>query len=214
VSRISAYDATLGPADTVSGRAFTDSVHTLRDADMMRRMLSRERGLVRGLEDDGRTGPYVEEWHENDRRHWLVIPNVAAQARAQDVTAIGFFGQARDDVDHAVVFGLEREVADSFPAYAEVGLLSYYDMECRDGGYGYANLILFWTPDVPREWYANPAHEQAVDISPRHYHSIRLHKGLIPGALAGDGDLAIARTKYFDFGGEKTWCAVRRFDPV
>jgi hypothetical protein len=213
VSRISVYDLTLGPADTVSGRQFTDAVHTLRDADMMRTMLSRERELVRGLED-GQAGPYVDEWHENDRRHWLVIPDLAALAGAQDVTAIGFFGQARNDVDHAVVFELEREVAAGFPAYGKVGLLSYYDMECRGGGYGYANLILFWTPDVPREWYSNPAHEQAVDISPRHYDSIRLHKGVIPGALSGDGELTIERTKYFDFDGDKIWRAQRRFDAM
>jgi hypothetical protein len=214
VSRISVYDLTLGPADTVSGRQFTDAVHTLRDADMMRTMLSRERELVRGLEDDSQTRPHMSEWRENGRRHWLVIPDLAALAGAQDVTAIGFFGQARDDVDHAVVFELEREVADGFPAYAEVGLLSYYDMELQGGGYGYANLILFWSPDVPKEWYSNIAHERAVSISPAHYASIRLHKGVIPGALSGDGDLTIERTKYFDFDGDKIWRAQRRFDAM
>jgi hypothetical protein len=203
---------TLGPADAVAGREFTDTVHTLRDVDMMRTMLSRERRLVRGLSDEGRTGPYAEEWQENGRRHWLVIPDLAAQAAAQDATAIGFFGQARGDVDHALVFELEREVAAGFAGYAEVGLLSYYDMECRGGGYGYANLILFWTADVPKEWYSNPAHDRAVDISPRHYHSIRLHKGVIQGPFSGEGDLRIERTKYFDFGGEAVWCALRLFD--
>ena len=214
MSRTSVYDAILGPDDAVSERAFTDAVHTLRDADMMRRMLSRERDLVREFEGQGHLGPYVKEWHETDRRHWLVIPDMPALTRARDVTAIGFFGQVLDAVDHSVLFELEREVAAGFPAYAEVGLLSYYDMECRDGGYGYANLILFWTPEVPKEWYSNIAHERAVDISPHHYRSIRLHRGQIGGPLTGDGDLTIERTKYFDFGGDKLWRALRRFDAM
>jgi hypothetical protein len=213
VTRVSTYDATLGPADTVAGRQFTDAAHTRRDADMMRTMLRRERELVRAL-DRSKTGPYLVERQENGCRHWLVVPDVEALRQAQDVTVVGFFGQARDGVDHAPVFELERAVADGFPTYAKVGLLSYYDVELRAGGYGYANLILFWSPDVPREWYSNAAHERAVAISPSHYHSIRLHKGLIPGPLVSDGDLVIERTKYLDFGDGRTWKALRRFDPI
>jgi hypothetical protein len=212
VTETSSYDATLGPTESVSGRQFTDPVHTARDADKMRAMLCRERELVGALDRGSRSGPYVDERQENGCRRWLVIPDVEALAGAQDVTAVGFFGQAREDVDHRLVFELEREVAAAFPAYANVGLLSYYDVEVREGGYGYANLILFWTPDVPREWYTNVAHERAVEISPHHYHSIRLHKGLIRGPLFPDGDIVIERTKYFDFDGDRTWQALRRFD--
>lgn len=214
MTRASSYDATLGPTDTVAGRQFTDAAHTLRDADMMRAMLCRERELVGALDRDGETGLYAREGQENGYRHWLVIPDVAAVAGAHDVTAVGFFGQAREDVDHGPIFELEREVAGGFKGYAKVGLLSYYDVEVREGGYGYANLILFWTPDVPREWFTNAAHERAVVLSPIHYYSIRLHKGLIRGPLFPDGDIVIERTKYFDFGGDRTWQALRRFDAM
>ena len=76
------------------------------------------------------------------------------------------------------------------------------------------SVLRFWTPDVPREWYSNAAHERAVVISPNHYHSIRLHKGTISGPLFPDGDLVIERTKYFDFDGDRTWQALRQADAM
>src|SRR5207253_10080678 len=111
---------------------------------------------------------------EDAHRQWLAVPDAAALLRAHDITAVGFFGQARD-TDHAVLFWLEQEVVGAFPDYVAAGLLSYFDLELDDGSYGFDNLILFATPDVPREWYTCGAHERAVAISPEHYHSIRLH---------------------------------------
>src|SRR5438132_1909151 len=98
MGRDSADVAMLGLTEAVAGRQFTDPVHTRRDADMMRALLCRERELVHALDRGSQTGPYVIEGEENGRRHWLVIPDVAALARAKDVTAVGFFGQARGDV--------------------------------------------------------------------------------------------------------------------
>jgi hypothetical protein len=93
--------------------------------------------------------------------------------------------------------------------YADLGLLSYYDIELVKGAYG--NLILFSTPDVPEEWHTDPVHRQAVEISPRHYHEVRLHKGSIAGNLFDEGDIVIQRTKYFDFTGPSCWQGLRQF---
>ncbi len=206
------YDVILEPTDEVDDRPFTDAAWTHHDADVMRKMLVRQREVARGWLRDRSIGASLREHEEDGRRHWLAVPDVAALLAARDITVVGFFGQSRAEVDHAVLFELERKVANSFPAYAEVGLLSYYDMELDDGSYGYGNLILFSTPDVPKEWYANDAHERAVAISPQHYHSIRLHKGSSPGAFLGDGDLIIDRTKYLDFGTDPAWRGLRLFD--
>ena len=48
-------------------------------------------------------------------------------------------------------------------------------------------------------------------ISPRHYHSIRLHKGTIAGPFLGEGDVKIERTKYFDFDSDPAWRGLRVF---
>jgi hypothetical protein len=201
---------TLGAADSVAGKPFTELAETARDVAELSSMLQRERASVRGC--DRQAGPAVIEREEDGRRHFLALPDVAALFAARDVTAVGFFGQARASRDSAVLFALEREVVESFPLYATRGLLSYYDVELDDSRFG--NLILFATPDVPAEWYENAAHERAVEISPQHYHSVRLHKGSIPGPLLGEGGLTLERTKYFDFDTDPPWRAIRVLSPA
>jgi hypothetical protein len=201
----------LDPTANVEGRPFTDPAWTRSDAEVMRTMLLRERAVAHSLQREGPSGVFVRDLAQSGRREWLAVPDSAALVRARDVTAIGFFGQSRPESDHTILFELENEVAESFPAYAASGLLSYYDMELADGSYGYGNLILFSTADVPKEWYTNAAHERAVAISPQHYRSVRLHKGSIPGPFLGDGDLTIGRTKYLDFASDPIWRALRVF---
>ncbi len=203
------YDATLGPTDAVGGRRFTDAVETARDAEVMQEMLLRERATARAWADERATGAWVDKYRRDGRHHWLAVPDRPALAAAFDVTAVGFFGQRREDVDHTELFALEQEVVDGLRAYAASGLLSYYDMQLPDGRYG--NLVLFGTPDVPTDWHANPVHEAAVAITPRHYRSVRLHKGRVPGPLLESGELRIERTRYFDFGADRVWRGLRVF---
>ena len=120
---------------------------------------------------------------------------------------MGFFGHLRKGVDHKILFELEARLAETFAAYAALGLLSYYDLGAEHGRFG--NLVLFSRPDGPELWHANPAHRQAVAIAPTHYGSIRLRRGHIPGPLLGAGALVVERTSYIDFGGTRLWRAVR-----
>jgi hypothetical protein len=208
------YQAIVGPDDVLAGKPFTDSEHTVREADVMRVMLERERNWARGWADEnGARGHVAREPDEEGRRHLLVVPDVGALRDAGDVTAVGFFGRPREEVDHAILFDLEDELVSRMGAYAELGLLSYYDVELVKGAYG--NLILFSTPDVPDEWRADTVHRRAVKISPGHYYEVRLHKGSIAGSVLGEGTIAIERTKYFDFKGDEVWYGLRRFrEPV
>jgi hypothetical protein len=206
------YDAILGPDDLLAGRPFTHPEKTKRDAEVMRDMLKGERERARGwLGGDHRRSPgqVLRESAGERRKQLLVVPDTRALVGAHDVTAVGFFGQAREDLDHTILFDLEEELVGRMADYADVGLLSYYDLELVKGAYG--NLILFSTPDVPDEWHTDPVHRQAVEISPRHYHTVRLHKGSIAGRLLDEGDLVIERTKYFDFTGPSCWQGLREF---
>ena len=199
----------LGPADTVAGKPFAHPSETRRDASLMAAMLDLERATA-GSWPAGQSGPRcVSEYDEAGRRHFLAVPEVATLLGARDVTAVGFFAEAREGRDEKVLFELEQAVVESFPQYARQGLLSYYDMQLE--GSAYANLILFSTPDVPSEWYENAAHERAVESSPQHYRSVRLHKGSIPGRLLADEQVTIERTKYFDFDCDPPWRAIRVF---
>jgi hypothetical protein len=112
-------------------------------------------------------------------------------------------------VDHRILFELEREVAATFPAFAEAGFLSYFDVGPQHGRYG--NLVLFTAAGVPVAWHGNPAHRRALAAAPAHYHHIRLHEGRIPGPFLGSGELVIERTLYLDFSGARPWRALRTY---
>ena len=203
----------LGRDEIFAGKPFTDPELTRREADVMRVMLAQERERVQGCQGDpgGAAGGLIErDYDDEDRRHLLVVPDKRALLEASGLTAVGFFGRPRESVDHTVLYELEDELVTRMADYAAVGLLSYYDIEFVKGAYG--NLVLFSTPDIPKEWSADAVHRRAVEISPGHYHEIRLHRGSIDGGLLGGGDLAIVSTKYFDFKSSTTWQGLRRFD--
>lgn len=205
------WDAVLGATERVADRPFTDPACTRADAAVMSIMLARQRDAARSWPGDRAGASPLRDSGDGDCREWLVVPDTGALSSASDVTAVGFFGQARRS-DNTVLFELEQAVADGFPAYAKAGLLSYYDLQLEEGTYGFGNLILFSTPDVPQAWYTNPAHSRAVAVSPEYYHSIRLHKGSIPGPFVGHGELTIERTKYLDFGSDPAWRGLRTFE--
>ena len=203
----------IGPDEIVAGRPFTDPELTRRDAEVMRGMLARERERAQAWrqDPDGDEHAQIERnYDEEEHRHLLVVPARRALLEADRLTAVGFFGRPREGVDHTVLYELEDDLVTRMADYAGVGLLSYYDIEFVKGAYG--NLVLFSTPDVPREWSADAVHRRAVEISPGHYHEIRLHHGSIDGGLLGSGDLTILSTKYFDFDSSTTWQGLRRFD--
>jgi hypothetical protein len=208
------YQAVLGPDEFLADRPFTDPANTEREADIMRSMLEHERGLTRRWAEAGSDAPAKVVSNENDDaglRHLLVIPSTQALIERSDLTAVGFFGKAREEVDHGVLFDLEEELIARMEQYGEVGLLSYYDVELALPKGSYGNLILFSTPEVPKEWYEDEVHHRAVKVSPGHYHTIRLHKGHLPGRVLDGGRLVIDRTKYLDFEEPDIWFGLRNF---
>jgi hypothetical protein len=196
----------LGPADLVPERPFTHPEEAMGDLLVMSRMLALEREVARTW-GPVIEGPGITEQVDEGRRQLLAVPDGRAVLRARDVTAVGFFGRLRADVDHAVLFEHERRITRTFPDYAAAGFLSYLDVGPEHGRYG--NLILFWTPAVPEEWHRNPAHGAAVAEAPAHYEDIRLHTGRIPGPFMGAGEVQLLRTQYLDFSGRGLWRAVR-----
>jgi hypothetical protein len=205
--------AVIGRDEILAGMPFTDPELTRRETEVMRDMLARERARVQAWQEDPAVHADVHIERDNDdegRRHLLVVPDRRALLRTNGLTAVGFFGRPREGVDHSVLYELEDELVTRMADYAAVGLLSYYDIEFVKGVYG--NLILFSTPDVPKEWSTDAVHRRAVEISPSHYHEVRLHRGWIDGRLLGGGDLGIVSTKYLDFKSSTTWRGLRRFD--
>ena len=210
-------DLVLGPEEVMADRPFTDLAHTLREAGILREMLAEERARVMEWADGGRSHGrevVLRQRNEAGRRCLLVVPDVHALIHAPELSAVGFFGNAREEVDHAILFSLEDELVDDMAASRGEGLLSYFDLELDARG-RYGNLVLFASPEASETWPANPIHRRAVEIAPRHYTTIRLHKGLVPGGLLGNGEVRISRTRYLDFTGAEGWRGLRHFpEPV
>ncbi len=205
----------LGADETVPEKPFTDPVHTRRDEEALRMLLAHERERARVWCDEpaeSRRDVVIRETDGAGLRHLLVVPETHALIEARDLLVVGFFGRPREDAQTALLFDLEEQLVGEMSAYAAHGLLSYYDLELVKGSYG--NLILFTGPDGPARWGENPLHREAVDVSPRNYHEIRLHQGALPGRLLDDGELRLTRTRYLDYSEPEVWRAVRRFpDP-
>ncbi len=197
----------LGPLEPRDGRAFARLSATRSDLPIMAEMLDRERAVARQWGVDHGADPVTTRLASDGRRQLLVVPDWAALVAARDVTAVGFFGQLRRGIDHAILFDLEAKLADTFASFAKLGLLSYHDLGAEHGRFG--NLVLFSQPDGPELWHTNPAHREAVAIAPAHYESIRLHRGVVPGDFTGTAKLAVQRTSYLDFRGPRPWRAVR-----
>ena len=197
----------LGAEERLPARPFTDPERTLADARVMDRMLQGLRRETRSW--PGRRTSVELRYTRAGRLHWLVVPSVPALNGAHDVTAVGFFGDQRPGMDHAALYQLEADVVAGLGRYASVGLLGYYDAEIAPAVHG--NLVLFGARGVPAEWHTDRRHAAAVAAAPRHYSAVRLHRGIIGGALLGRGHLVIQRTRYFDFAQEPAWHGLRQF---
>jgi hypothetical protein len=186
------------------GRPFAAPTNTVREAGIMQRMLARLRVLAAGWSGD-QTDLLVCEPDSDGHRHWIRAPDLAALRAAGRMTAVGFFGRARSDIDHLPIHELEAGIVDTLETIS--GVLCYYDVALAEGGYG--NLILCAAPDAPKRVDSHPLHRRAVELTPRHYHSVRLHTGFVPGRFLGDDSLVLERTRYYDFDSNPPWLAVR-----
>jgi len=183
----------------IDARPFTDPANTEHDAAVMRDMLARMRTFARGwLESPpAHPGVLVREIDAAGNRTWIRVPDRDALLAAGELTTVGFFGQARADVDHDPIHRLEEAIVDTLELVR--GVLSYFDLALSHGVYG--NLILCDGPDAPVRWHEHRIHAQAVELAPHHYHSARLHNGVVRSALLGDADLVVLRTRFYDFDG-------------
>jgi hypothetical protein len=201
-------DEVLAAHERLPARPFTDPERTLADAKVMDRMLRRLRREARSWPSWQASAELLKHTR-GGCRHWLVVPNAPALAGAHDVTVVGFFGDLRPGMNHAAIYQLEADVVARLGRYAPVGLLGYYDAEIAPALHG--NLVLFATREVPSQWHRDRVHAAAVASAPRHYRAVRLHRGMIGGALLGRSHLVIQRTRYFDFAQQPAWHALRHF---
>lgn len=195
----------LTAAAPTPGREFAHAHHGRRDLMVMNRMLSRLRLHIDQVAAPA-GGPRRDGFTDDEGEHLIVLPHPELLSVTGDLTAVGFFGQARSDVDDTPILDLEDALIDDMPS--NPGLVAYYNVHWPDSGWG--NLVLFADEEAKDGWGHDRRHLESIDLSPRHYHSIRLHNGVLPGGLPGRDGLRLVCTKYLDF--DRPWRAVRLID--
>src|SRR5262245_50437914 len=176
----------LAADEECASRPFSAPEWTDREERIMREMLARLRAQAGRWPTDG-TGFLLCEPDPDGHRHWIRVPDCRTLLRARLLTVVGFFGRARADVEQSPIHQLEAGIVDTLETIP--GVLCYYDLALAEGGYG--NLILCSASDAPAHVHDHPLHRRAVELTPGHYHSVRLHTGAIPGPFVGDADLVV-----------------------
>lgn len=166
-------------------------------------------GVRRALAE-GAGAPRTLFLNEPDgRRHRVVLSRVERLRLSDDLTVVGFFGQRRKAVELRWDEALERADADlilEFPKYP--GVLTYSTLQLQDGDFG--DLALMTQPASIEHWSESGAHAYAAnEVSPRVFHWVRLHTGLLPGGLASAREIVLTQTKYFDYSSAEPWRAIR-----
>ncbi len=196
----------LAAFEPTPGRDFAHVDHGRRDLAVMNRMLVRLRRHIEQIGADRAGQSRRDLFTDDEGEHRIVLPHPELLSITAELTTVGFFGQARSGIDHSPILRLEDALIDDMPSNA--GLVVYYNVHWPDTGWG--NLVLFVDDGAKDGWGHDQRHLDSIELSPRHYQSIRLHNGALPGGLPGADVIHLVRTKYLDF--DRPWRAVRRLD--
>ena len=112
--------------------------------------------------------------------HWLVAPDWAALRGAPAGAGGRLLRAGADDVDHGAIVDLEHDILARAEPFA--GLLAYCNVRFASGQWG--NLVLFADAAGPGHVWGDAVHADAIARTPRHYHSLRLHRGSWPAGCS------------------------------
>lgn len=178
----------------MADRAFADPAYTRLDLATLERM----RVTLRRRSRPG-------TWRDAEGEHWLVAPEPGRLLEAAPARGVGFFGQSRAEVDHTPISRLEHELLDRAGRFP--GLLAYHNVRFTSGQWG--NLVVFADEDGPGHVRDDPTHLEALRLTPSHYHSLRLHRVLLPDGALGPAPLELVETLLLDFAETPPWREVR-----
>jgi hypothetical protein len=192
----------LPPRTGDPARPFTEPALSDADFEILARLHA---SLVAHAAGGGSDGRWVDA---SGATHWLVVPDWTALRATSPAVGVGFFGQALD-VDHEPISVVETEMMERLDRYP--GLLAYYNVEWpqSDGTSQWGNLVIFCDRAAIDRLSHESLHRTAVDRSPLHYDSLRLHRVVLPDGGIGPRPPQLDESLLFDFREEPTWIALR-----
>jgi len=183
-------------------RPFTEPALSDADFEILARLHA---SLVALAAEGGSDGRWVDD---AGAKHWLVVPDWTALRAIAPAAGVGFFGQALD-VDHEPINVVEAEMMERLERYP--GLLAYYNVEWPqpDGTSQWGNLVVFADRAAIDALNHESLHRSAVDRSPLHYDSLRLHRIVLPDGGLGATPPQLDESLLFDFRADPPWIALR-----
>lgn len=196
----------LAPDETAEGRPFTAPTHGAADLRIIERMVRRLAHHARTIlaESPRATADDRRVLDDDGSLHRIVLPDIPSLISAEELAAVGFFGQARTGVDHTPIGDLEQQLISTMDGTD--GLVAYYNVHWPTEGWG--NVVLFADVAHRRGWGGDARHEEAVRRAPQHYRSVRLHHVALPGGLDG-GAIRLTSTTFLDYADAGSWRATR-----
>ena len=92
-------------------------------------------------------------------------------------------------------------------AEAIPGLLAYHNVQLANAQWG--NLVLFEEDTDTTLMRSETNHADAIRRAPAHYHSLRLHRGILSQTSISREEITVTTTLYLDFDVTPSWRAVR-----
>jgi hypothetical protein len=197
----------LNWSDIVPDRPFTNPDNNAEDLGHLQYMIERLRGLLTHVEIPAQPRPYVLYLEEGEeRRQRIALARPEELLACTELAVVGFCGAKWPEADRAPLDAVDEELVEEFMLHPH--LLSYSSLQVEDGNW--RNLVLFSHPQGIGHWVVSLKHAGAVrELAPRYYMNIRLHNGVLPGGLLSGQALRLTRTKYYDYGEQPLWWAVR-----
>jgi hypothetical protein len=200
----------LNEAD--SSRPFTSPALYGRDLGALHWMLASLRWTLMEAEVGNSLLQEFEslEWVEDGLRRRHVVCDAQRLRIEHDAWVVGFLGVRLPGIDFSPMEEANAEIVREFRDYP--GILSYSSMEFPDGNW--ANLVLHDPPEAREQWRSSHRHAAAAaELSPRHYASVRIHNGFLPGGPAGLDSIRLLFSKYWDYTSNPVWRADRDLGP-
>ncbi len=172
------------------GAVFSDDARVKDDLTLLERLRAALRAAPR---TNGQ-----QRLRKGGELHRIAVPDWNALASDRPAVGVGFFGQARPDVDHEPIAVLEDQIVER--AASLDGLLAYHNALLEPGRW--ANLVVFASVSAVDALRGDPVHDAAVALTPVHYASLRLHRGALADGALGAAPLALERTLFLDFSHE------------
>lgn len=202
----------LAPTESVPRRPFTSIALYGHDLEILSIMLSELRYGFSKLDASDLVAFDPQEWEVDGLRHRIILARPEILKDSALVCVVGFFGERHLHLDGGPLEEANTELVLEFRHH--LGILSYSSLELGDGNW--ANLVLHDAPENREHWRSGEAHAKAArELSPIFYRTVRIHNGILRGGLAGGEDIAIERTKYWDYRRKSSvWHAVRELVPA